>query len=637
MFDAIRDLKEMPWPLNRYIKDISVGDKAIIWISGKKAGIYAFGEIIEPVKIFDELSDIDYWIDEKTLNKLRRQPGPRIRLTTKLLDKPLLRQKLNQDPILKNLDIIRIKVGSVFQVTLEQWNRIYELINLHREIKENSETEINYTQLKHFLAHGQWKEADEETANLMLKVSNRIDKIFLTLENIKNFPSNILNEINQLWLDYSNNHFGFSIQKEIYINLGGDQEYNQYLWNIFGKKIGWKDENTDNWLYYSKLNFSITAPRGHLPALPIWSKNRFHRGQRGVAFLSHPDLVLPKVENQQYETLQTFTFETVTVNRQGEIIKTETQEAQYFTEILPDNILLEMIAIPGGTFMMGTPKNELQGQDDEKPQHQVTIQSFFMGKYLVTQAQWKAIAQSSNLKVNIDLKPDPSSFKGDDLPVETVNWYEAKEFCDRLSKLTGRKYRLPSEAEWEYACRAGTTTPFTYGETLTDKLANYGATINYADEPIGSYISETTPVGSFYPNNFGLYDMHGNVDEWCEDDWHNNYDDAPTDGSAWLTGITNDTKVLRGGSFNYLPWFCRSGVRINPNIDAPFKVYGLRVVCGSETHYPLKAEKEADEISEYSQNENSVKQVMFFAFHLLIQIGLHKIASLLMQEYLDEK
>ncbi len=292
-----------------------------------------------------------------------------------------------------------------------------------------------------------------------------------------------------------------------------------------------------------------------------------------------------------------FNFETVTVNRKGEIVKKEVLNAIYYSEDLGDGITLDMVYIPEGTFMMGSPEGE--GYDHEKPQHQVTVKPFFMGKFPVTQAQWKAIASRTDLKVEIDLNPDPSYFKEDppqppflkgekaktrwDRPVEDVNWYQAVEFCQRLSKLTGRDYRRPSEAEWEYACRAGTTTPFYFGETITSDLANYSGTATYVDEPKGEYRrGSTSVVGTFPPNAFGLYDMHGNVWELCEDNWHDNYDGAPIDGSAWITE-RDTTAVVRGGSCVGTPQGCRSASR---NYDEPLPLVasidyynGFRVVC----------------------------------------------------------
>ncbi len=294
---------------------------------------------------------------------------------------------------------------------------------------------------------------------------------------------------------------------------------------------------------------------------------------------------------QQSDDLKSFEFEIVTVNYRGEIIEREIKQAQHFTETLQspspteigvwgDALTLDLVAIPGNTFMMGSPLGE--GYDSEKPQHEVTVQSFFMGKYPVTQAQWRTVAALP--KVNRDLKPEPSYFKGDNRPVERVSWYDASEFCDRLSRSTGRFYRLPSEAEWEHACRAGTNTPFHFGETITSELANYNGIINYGAGLEGTYRGETTDVGSFgVANAFGLYDMHGLVLEWCADIWHNNYDGAPTDGSAWLSKNDNDNRyrLLCGGSWSSDTGLCRSASRNRYSPDNDNHDFGFRVVCGA--------------------------------------------------------
>jgi formylglycine-generating enzyme required for sulfatase activity len=256
-------------------------------------------------------------------------------------------------------------------------------------------------------------------------------------------------------------------------------------------------------------------------------------------------------------------------------IKKKQKQARQFIEDLGNGIKLEMVLIPGGSFIMGSPKEELQSSDRERPQHHVTIKPFCFGKYPITQAQWRVVAALP--KVNIDLKSDPSLFKGDNLPVERVSWNDAQEFCARLSRMANKTYRLPTEAEWEYACRGGTTTPFYCGETISTDLANYNGNYTYGQGQKGEYREKTTKVGIFPANPFGLYDMCGNVREWCEDGWHENYISAPTDGSAWTS--LSSGRLLRGGSWYVNPELCRSAYR-NYN-DAGFdgNHYGFRVVC----------------------------------------------------------
>jgi len=276
-----------------------------------------------------------------------------------------------------------------------------------------------------------------------------------------------------------------------------------------------------------------------------------------------------------------FQFEVVTVNAQGKEINRRQQSGQFFPEDLGGGVILEMVAIPGGSFVMGSPDDEPQRFDDESPRHLVDVAAFLMGKFPVTQAQWRAVAGLP--KINTDLDPDPSGFKGTNRPVERVSWDEAMEFCRRLSKKTGRNYRLPSEAEWEYACRAGTTTPFHFGETITTDLANYDGDYVYGAASKGKYRGETTSVGSFkVANAFGLYDMHGNVWERCADDWHENYEGAPNDGSTWLSSDEADERVLRGGSWFNLPRNCRSAYRDGSNPGSGDDDSGFRAVCSVE-------------------------------------------------------
>jgi formylglycine-generating enzyme required for sulfatase activity len=248
-----------------------------------------------------------------------------------------------------------------------------------------------------------------------------------------------------------------------------------------------------------------------------------------------------------------------------------------FVEALGDGVSLEMVEIPAGRFVMGAPKREKDSGESERPQHEVRLEKFYMGKYAVTQAQWRAVAAMP--QVNWELEANPSRFKGDNRPVEQVSWYKAVEFCDRLSKHTGKTYRLPSEAEWEYACRAGTATPFHFGETIIPDLANYDGNYTYGAGPKGLYREETTVVGSFPANAFGLCDMHGNVWEWCQDHWHDNYEGAPTDGSAWVTGDEGSNRILRGGSWLDCPWVCRSAYRYSTSPDYAVYNIGFRVIC----------------------------------------------------------
>ncbi|AFY36276.1 SUMF1/EgtB/PvdO family nonheme iron enzyme [Calothrix sp. PCC 7507] len=288
--------------------------------------------------------------------------------------------------------------------------------------------------------------------------------------------------------------------------------------------------------------------------------------------------------------LSVFQFETVKLYAENNDIRsvTSTYQAKYFAEDLGFGVKLEMIEIPGGTFLMGSFENEEKNRGTEHPRHQVTVPSFFIGKYAITQEQWEKVANSFP-KINRDLDPRPSHFKRDDhRPVEKVSWYDAVEFCVRLSQKTGRDYRLPSEAEWEYACRAGTTTPFYFGETTTDKVANYNANYIYGKGIKGNYRQQTMPVGSFPPNGFGLYDMHGNVWEWCLDDWHSDYAGAPIDGSHWFDDNNNYSQkqgkaVLRGGSWDFHPVLCRSASRNDFGGRRGYRNYniGFRVVCAA--------------------------------------------------------
>jgi formylglycine-generating enzyme required for sulfatase activity len=268
---------------------------------------------------------------------------------------------------------------------------------------------------------------------------------------------------------------------------------------------------------------------------------------------------------------------------------------------------LTLLWIPPGRFWMGSPETEPERRDSEGPQHLVQLQGFFMSQTPITQAQWREVAgwkEGPGEQWGREMKTDPSRFQSkewpeenevrllqgesntDQRPVELVSWEDAMEFCYRLSKRTGRTYTLPSEAQWEYACRAGTTTPFCFGDMISSELANYDGNYAYANGSKGIYREQTTPVGMFPANSWGLHDMHGNVWEWCLDEWRDSYEGAPTDGRAWGDAAEGEkskesvkAKLLRGGSWNDYPWFCRSAYR---NLDHPVNSIisiGFRVVC----------------------------------------------------------
>jgi formylglycine-generating enzyme required for sulfatase activity len=256
---------------------------------------------------------------------------------------------------------------------------------------------------------------------------------------------------------------------------------------------------------------------------------------------------------------------------------------QCYDESLGEGILpLRMMQIPAGTFLMGSPEDEPDRRDLEGSRHEVTVPQFFMAAHPVTQAQWRFVANLP--QVDRKLEPEPSRFKGDLRPVERVSWHDAVEFCDRLTLHTDRQYRLPTEAEWEYACRAGTTTPFHFGPTLSTDYANYNGSGEqygaYGPGKRGEHRGETTPVNQFEgANPYGLYDLHGNVWEWCQDHWHETYEGTPNDGSAWVGD--SDRRVIRGGSWFNDPRHCRSACRDYNNADNRNGTVGFRVCCSA--------------------------------------------------------
>ncbi len=269
-----------------------------------------------------------------------------------------------------------------------------------------------------------------------------------------------------------------------------------------------------------------------------------------------------------------------------------------------DALPLHMVLVPDGTFTMGSAVDELGRYEREGPQKSVAVAQFLMGRYPVTQAQWRAVAALP--AVNRELVLAPANFTGDNLPVEQVYWQAAVEFCDRLTRHTGRPYRLPTEAEWEYACRARTTTPFYFGDRLTSEIANYkpvSASRPYADDADAShhemsYRETTVPVDYFgVANRFGLSDMHGNVWEWCQDVWtdyasdliedssleDSSPEDSSRESSAQKTKACDsegdDSRIARGGSWYSSPKLCRSASRFHFSAIASHRDLGFRVAC----------------------------------------------------------
>lgn len=269
------------------------------------------------------------------------------------------------------------------------------------------------------------------------------------------------------------------------------------------------------------------------------------------------------VANNDFKEATVFSFQEYIVLD----LKTKNQTIVFATPAWEEAFNIKMVQIQGGTFLMGSDYHPAQ-----LPVHLVSVTSFSIGEFVITQGQWRAVALLP--KVELDLNPEPLAaedhkLQDDGLPVICISWYEAQEFCARLSIATGRKYRLPSEAEWEYACRAGTTTVYSFGDDITENNANYIGCNNYEG---------ITPKAKYPPNAYGLYDMHGNVWEMCQDTLHMNYTGAPTDGSAWIDK-NHDKCVLRGGSWQHNADACRSAYRCALPSNARIRHTGFRVVC----------------------------------------------------------
>ena len=234
----------------------------------------------------------------------------------------------------------------------------------------------------------------------------------------------------------------------------------------------------------------------------------------------------------------------------------------------------QMVVIPAGSFTMGSPSHERLRDRDEGPQHRVTIwRPFAVGRYEVNFAQWDACVSAGGCRH----RPNDLGWGRGQRPVMNVSWRDAKQYVRWLSRKTGKRYRLLSEAEWEYAARAGTTGPFHFGSTISTDRANYDGTGTYGSGRKGIYRRKTVPVGRFPANAFGLHDMHGNVWEWVEDCSHKSYRGAPADGRPWTAGGNCSRRVLRGGSWGDVPRNLRAALRFRNSAGFRIVYFGFRV------------------------------------------------------------
>ena len=326
----------------------------------------------------------------------------------------------------------------------------------------------------------------------------------------------------------------------------------------------------------SHMWFNLAAARGEMEAL------------------SEREAVAEKMTSQQLAEAQERAREwqpgkdkpepEVTVQSGG----AETESGMEFQDC---DICPVMVAVPPGTFLMGSPASEEGGDDYEVPQHPVTISyPFAVGKYEVTREQFEKFVEATGYDASSsgcwtyreddrweirqqDSWRTPGFSQDNDHPVVCISWHDAQAYVSWLSGKTGEQYRLLSESEWEYVARAGTTGPFHFGSTISTDQANYNGNFTYGGGPVGIDRGETVSVGSFPANRFGLYDVHGNVEEWVEDCWHGDYHGAPSngsdgdyhgapsDGSVWVTGVECGRRVLRGGSWFDFPWYMRSANR----------------------------------------------------------------------------
>ncbi len=249
--------------------------------------------------------------------------------------------------------------------------------------------------------------------------------------------------------------------------------------------------------------------------------------------------VAPLLETLEYFKTELFQINDYSFEHFNKEVRKPPEFAVFRDRLRDGSVAPKMVVLPAGRFLMGSEEDE--GRDDEKPLHEVILPTFSIGKYALTFEEYDRFARATGREM-----PSDSGWGRGRRPVINVNWFDAKAYCDWLSMMTGKHYRLPSEAEWEYACRAGSVEKYATGNTITTEQANFDG-------------NKTLSVGRYPANPWGLCDMHGNVWEWVEDDWHKDYSEAPADGSAWVDG--SDVRVLRGGSWLLYDWFLRSAIR----------------------------------------------------------------------------
>lgn len=242
-------------------------------------------------------------------------------------------------------------------------------------------------------------------------------------------------------------------------------------------------------------------------------------------------------------------FRSVVLDADGRVTERPSGKARVFRESLPGGPSFEMVVVPAGSFRMGLADDDVTFDEFCRPGHEVTIPAFYLARTEVTRDLWRAVAALP--RVSRDLPVEPPGPADGSLPVTSVSWADANEFCLRLEEATGRAYRLPTESEWEYACLGGGAGPYATGASIDATFSNVLVEPDEPDSAKGPLRGKPTPVGSLgMANRFGLFDMDGNVTEWCADTFHANYVGAPADGSAWTTGSSDTKRVLRGGAFD---------------------------------------------------------------------------------------